>query len=152
LQATLAHFVTSQQQMQASAPYADAIVASPEGRRQATGSFATNYEHIPPELIAHRMHGVAGCVGATPMIELALREGYALEAENVTCPVRIVWGTADELPFGVHRPGAARPVGECRSWRYTAQREKPVAHFSLAKRPRVYSAAIPPRPGPGAAS
>src|SRR5206468_8803611 len=32
------------------------------------------------------------------------------------------------------------------------QLSKAVSHFSLAKRPRVYSAAIPPRPGPGAAS
>jgi pimeloyl-ACP methyl ester carboxylesterase len=94
---TLAHFVSSQDQMRAAAPHADAIVASPEGRRQATQSFATNYEHIPAELIAHLMRGVAGCVGATAMIELALREGYDLDAENVTCPLRIVWGTADQL-------------------------------------------------------
>src|SRR6476469_6731104 len=94
---TLAHFVTSQAQMQAAAPHADAIVASPEGRREANRSFATNCEHIPAELIAHLMRGVAGCAGATRMIELALRDGYQLDAEKVTCPVRFVWGTADEL-------------------------------------------------------
>ena len=97
LRETLAPFVTAQAQMQAAAPHADAIVASPEGRREATRSFATNYEHIPAELIAHLMRGVAGCAGATRMIELALRDGYELDAEKVTCPVRFVWGTADEL-------------------------------------------------------
>ena len=61
-------------------------------------------------------------------------------------------GTEVLLPFGVHRPGRGLPVGGCWSSGYKAQREKPVAHFSLAKSPRVYSAAIPPRPGPGAAS
>ena len=32
-----------------------------------------------------------------PMIALALREGYRLEAERVACPVRVVWGTEDRL-------------------------------------------------------
>jgi pimeloyl-ACP methyl ester carboxylesterase len=27
----------------------------------------------------------------------AAREGYSLEAEKITCPVRIVWGTDDKL-------------------------------------------------------
>ena len=32
------------------------------------------------------------------MLEFALREGYRdLDAERITCPVRIVWGTADRL-------------------------------------------------------
>jgi pimeloyl-ACP methyl ester carboxylesterase len=31
------------------------------------------------------------------MIAYARREGYSLEAERITCPVRIVWGTDDQL-------------------------------------------------------
>jgi len=32
-----------------------------------------------------------------PLIEYALRAGYSLRAEKITCPVRIVWGTDDQL-------------------------------------------------------
>ena len=94
---TLANFVTTQEQMKAAAPHADEIVSTPEGRRQATQSFTTNYEHIPAELIAHMMRGVAECAGALPLIDFALREGYQLDAASITCPVRIVWGTADQV-------------------------------------------------------
>ena len=94
---TLANFVTTQEQMKAAAPHADEIVSTREGRRQATQAFTTNYEHIPAELIAHIMRGVAECDGAIPLIELALRTGYDLDAASITCPVRIVWGTADQV-------------------------------------------------------
>jgi pimeloyl-ACP methyl ester carboxylesterase len=94
---TLAHFVTSLEEAKAAAPHADEIMATVEGRRQATLSFATNFEHIPGELLAHMTRGVAGCAAALPMIEFALREGFELDAERITCPVRVVWGTADQL-------------------------------------------------------
>ena len=32
-----------------------------------------------------------------PLLEYALREGFTLEAEKITCPVRIVWGTDDKM-------------------------------------------------------
>jgi pimeloyl-ACP methyl ester carboxylesterase len=32
-----------------------------------------------------------------PMIELALSEGWPLDPELITCPVRMVWGTRDEV-------------------------------------------------------
>ena len=74
------------------------IVATPEGRRQATLSFATNFEHIPAELLAHDDAGRGRLRrSACAMIEYALREGYGLDAAAITCPVRIVWGTADAL-------------------------------------------------------
>jgi pimeloyl-ACP methyl ester carboxylesterase len=43
------------------------------------------------------MCGVASCTAVTPMIENALREGWPLEAEQISCPVRIMWGTDDKL-------------------------------------------------------
>ena len=43
------------------------------------------------------MRGVAECDGALPLIEFALRAGYELDAADITCPVRIVWGTADQV-------------------------------------------------------
>jgi len=79
------------------APYADAIVATPEGRRRATQLITTNYEHIPPELLADQLRGVAGCTDAARMIESARTADWALDAERITCPVRIVWGTDDKL-------------------------------------------------------
>ena len=94
---TARFFATMQDQMKAAAPHADALMASAQGRRQATQLIATNYEHIPAELLAHQTVGIACCTGALPMVEYAIREGYSLDAEKITCPVRIVWGTDDKL-------------------------------------------------------
>jgi pimeloyl-ACP methyl ester carboxylesterase len=85
------------EQVKAAAPHADTLVATREGRRRATRHITTNFEHIPPELLAHQLLGVAGCTAALPFIEYGLREGYHLEAERITCPVRVVWGTEDML-------------------------------------------------------
>jgi pimeloyl-ACP methyl ester carboxylesterase len=79
------------------APHAEAIVSSPEGRRRATQHITTNFEHIPAELVAHQMLGVASCEAAPALIDHATREGWSLQAEKITCPVRIVWGTDDGL-------------------------------------------------------
>jgi pimeloyl-ACP methyl ester carboxylesterase len=93
-----------QTQAKAAAPRADALVASPQTRRQMTQLITTNFEHIPAELVAHQLLGMAGCTAAEPLIDAALRDGWTLDAEKVACPVRIVWGTADKLlPW----PGAA---------------------------------------------
>ncbi|MFL5825172.1 MAG: alpha/beta fold hydrolase [Thermoleophilaceae bacterium] len=79
------------------APQATALLATPEGRRRATQLIATNFEHIPAELLAHQMLGVAGCSAAGPLIDHALTQSWSLDAESITCPVRIVWGTGDAL-------------------------------------------------------
>ena len=92
----LSGFMTAQAQARAAAPHAAAITATAEGRRQATRSIVVNPVHMPAELIAHQMLGVALC-DVAPMIECALREGYRLDGEAITCPVRIVWGTQDVL-------------------------------------------------------
>ena len=95
---TLASQATLHEQAKASAPHAEAIVASAEGRRRATQLIVSNFEHIPADLIAHQMLGIASCTGAPAMIEYGLRQGYGLlDAERIACPVRIVWGTADRL-------------------------------------------------------
>jgi pimeloyl-ACP methyl ester carboxylesterase len=91
-------FATMHAELKAAAPHAEALVASVEGRRLATQYIATNFEHIPAELLVHHLLGVASCKGALPMIEHAIREGYSgLAAERITCPVRVVWGTDDKL-------------------------------------------------------
>jgi pimeloyl-ACP methyl ester carboxylesterase len=93
----LQHFTTMRELARDAAPYADQIVASSEGRRRATLYTTVNFEHIPPELLAHQIRGVAGCDGAEALIDRARRKGFPLEAERITCPVRIVWGTEDAL-------------------------------------------------------
>jgi pimeloyl-ACP methyl ester carboxylesterase len=86
-----------QSRVTAAAPHARALLATPEGRRRATELITTHFEHIPVNLLAHQMLGVAECRAADSLIGAALREGWALDAERITCPVRIVWGTADKL-------------------------------------------------------
>ena len=93
---TLGFFATTHEQVRKAAPHADAIASSPGGRRSATAYLTTRYEHIPADLVAHQIAGAAAC-DAPPMIERALRDGYPLDAELITCPVRIVWGTADRI-------------------------------------------------------
>ena len=63
----------------------------------ATKLIVERSDHIPGELVAHQLLGVARCTGAQPLIEYALRAGYSIDAERIDCPVRIVWGTADRL-------------------------------------------------------
>lgn len=94
---TLNYFTTMQELLKSAAPHAEALLASAEGRRRATQDAVTNFEHIPTELLAHQMRGAASCPAVSPLIDVALREGWALDAEKVTCPVRVVWGTADRL-------------------------------------------------------
>jgi pimeloyl-ACP methyl ester carboxylesterase len=94
---TLAHFDTLQEQLRRLAPRAPAILATPDGRRRAVSLMAERWEHIPVELIAHLWYGVVACAGMTALNEHARRHGWPLDAERVTCPLRIVWGTADKV-------------------------------------------------------
>jgi pimeloyl-ACP methyl ester carboxylesterase len=94
---TLAFFTTMRELLGAAIPHVDAILSTDEGRRRATEFIATNYEQIPVELLAHQMRGAAACEVAVPLIEYATREGWKLEAGKISCPVRIVWGTADKI-------------------------------------------------------
>jgi pimeloyl-ACP methyl ester carboxylesterase len=85
------------EQLRAAAPHAEALLATPQGRRRATELITTNYEHIPAELLAHLLLGGASSRAVPAMIENAAREGWSLDAERIDCPVRVVWGTEDRL-------------------------------------------------------
>jgi pimeloyl-ACP methyl ester carboxylesterase len=95
--AMLDGFVEMQAALAMVAPYADAVARTPEGRRRATQLISTRYEHIPPDLIAHLICGVAACREVVRFVEHARRAAWALAAERIECPVRIVWGTEDRL-------------------------------------------------------
>jgi pimeloyl-ACP methyl ester carboxylesterase len=94
---TFDHFTAMQRSLEAAAPHAEAILASAEGRRRATQYITSNFEHIPTGLLAHLMRGAARCEAVGPMIENATREGWHLDAERITCPVRVLWGADDKL-------------------------------------------------------
>ncbi len=94
---TLDYFTEMQGLLKTAAAHADAIVATPEGRRRASEFMVTNFEHIPPELLAHQMVGAAACDAVFPLIEYAREYGWNLDAAAIECPVRIVWGSADRL-------------------------------------------------------
>jgi len=79
------------------APRTEASLATSQARRVATRLITTNFEHIPAELLAHQMAGIAGCHGAEPLVQAALDDAWELDAASVGCPVRMVWGTADML-------------------------------------------------------
>ena len=81
----------------AAAPHAEAIVSTPAGRRSATRYLTVRSEHIPPEMLADKLRGVAAAPAALAMIENARRAGWSLDAERIACPARIVWGTEDRL-------------------------------------------------------
>jgi pimeloyl-ACP methyl ester carboxylesterase len=91
------HFTTMQELARAAAPYVDSIVSTVEGRRRATEFITTSFEHIPADLIAHQIRGVAACDDVGPVLELAVRDGWNLDAARIECPVRIVWGAADRV-------------------------------------------------------
>lgn len=90
-------FRTMQQLLRPVAPYAEAMVASREGRRAATRYTAVKFEHIPAELLAHQIRGAAGCETAYALIEHALADDWIVAPERISCPVRIIWGTADRM-------------------------------------------------------
>jgi pimeloyl-ACP methyl ester carboxylesterase len=85
------------EQARAAAPHAEALLATPQGRRRATQALTVDYEHIPADLLAHQMRAVAACSAGPAMIENARRTGWPLDPELIACPVRIVWGTEDRL-------------------------------------------------------
>lgn len=94
---TMRYFVMMSELVRQAAPQAEAIAASPEGRRRATESIAENAGHIPAQVVADIIRGAAGCDAVRPMVRYATEHGYPFDPEEVTCPVRIVWGAADRL-------------------------------------------------------
>lgn len=79
------------------APSADALAATPEGRRQAMAMVAERGDRLPAGLVAHIIRGAAACDGLAALHAAARREGWSLAPERIDCPVRVVWGTADRL-------------------------------------------------------
>jgi pimeloyl-ACP methyl ester carboxylesterase len=101
--ATLHYFRVMAKMVQDAAPRADQIAATPEGRAAASVAYASNADHLSADLVAHLIRGAAAC-DAEPLVAFAEREGWRLDPERITCPVRFVWGTEDKI---LALPGAA---------------------------------------------
>jgi pimeloyl-ACP methyl ester carboxylesterase len=80
----------------AAAPFARAITATVAGRRRVTGLLVEHDEHLSPRLVAHLLRGAARC-DAQRMLDAAAVADWSLDAERLTCPVRIVWGASDRV-------------------------------------------------------
>jgi pimeloyl-ACP methyl ester carboxylesterase len=94
--ATLRYFREMAPLVREAAPAAMAIAATPEGRKRATASYASNAEHVSADLVAHLIRGAAAC-DPEPLLTFAEREGWQTEPERISCPLRFVWGTEDQL-------------------------------------------------------
>jgi pimeloyl-ACP methyl ester carboxylesterase len=81
----------------AAAPQAHALAATEDGRRRATQLIVADPSHLPAELVAHLMLGVAACPAAPALLDGAAGADWTIDAGRIDCPVRIVWGTEDRL-------------------------------------------------------
>ncbi|HJQ85675.1 MAG TPA: alpha/beta hydrolase [Candidatus Binatia bacterium] len=83
-------------ELQSLAPAAEAIAATPWGRRRATRMICERSSHLPASLVSHLIRGAAAC-DAIPLLDYVAREGWTIDAERITCPVRIAWGGEDKV-------------------------------------------------------
>ena len=82
------------EQAQKAVPHVDEIVSTAEGRRGVTQFTTSRFEHIPAELLAHQVVGVARCDLLATLQRLG---SWNVEADEIECPVRVVWGTEDRI-------------------------------------------------------
>jgi len=88
-------FLTMHEQAKEAVPHVDDIVSTAEGRRGVTQFTTVRFEHIPAELLAHQVVGFARCDLAGTL--QTLRAGWNVHANEIECPVRVVWGTDDRI-------------------------------------------------------
>jgi pimeloyl-ACP methyl ester carboxylesterase len=93
---TLRYFRAMAPMVREAAPRAHEIAATPEGRKRATVAYASNADHVSADLVAHLIRGAAAC-DPEPLLTFAEREDWQTEPERITCPLRFVWGTEDQL-------------------------------------------------------
>jgi pimeloyl-ACP methyl ester carboxylesterase len=93
------------------AAQADAIAATPEGRRRATSMIVSDGAGLPAGLVAHMIRATAGADGFEALTAAARRDGWPLDGARIRDPVRVVWGTADRLlPWPAAAEGVRRAL------------------------------------------
>jgi pimeloyl-ACP methyl ester carboxylesterase len=105
---TLAAHVDIQRRLREAGPLTT-LIETDEDRRRMTQLMTVSYRHIPEELLLHQLRGIVECAGVEALVENAHREGWPVDAEQITCPVRIVWGSEDAI---LAWPRAARRYRE----------------------------------------
>jgi hypothetical protein len=97
------------------APRVDRIASTPEGRAAASVTYAGTADHISADLLPHLIRGADAC-DSEPLISFAERERRRFDPEHITCPVRLVRGTDDQIlncppPRPASAPTYPRPSG-----------------------------------------
>jgi pimeloyl-ACP methyl ester carboxylesterase len=93
------------------AAQADAIAATPEGRRRAMSPIVSDGAGLPPGLVAHMIRATAGADGFEALTAAARRDGWPLDGAGIRAPVRVLWGTADLLlPWPAAAEGLRRAL------------------------------------------
>ncbi|MDA0163907.1 alpha/beta hydrolase [Solirubrobacter ginsenosidimutans] len=86
------------------------VEITPAVARRATALLTVRYEHLPPEAIAYLVAGAAAC-DAAPLLADARQHGWPLDTAKVRCPVRVIWGLADQLlPWPASAEGYRRSL------------------------------------------
>ncbi|MBS1885442.1 MAG: alpha/beta hydrolase [Actinobacteria bacterium] len=103
IEETLRYFKVMQRLVRDAVLRAKLIASTPEGRASSTAAFASTAEHMSPDLVAWLIRGAAACE-VMPLVDHAAAHGWEIDAEAITCPVRLLWGSEDRL---LPLPGAA---------------------------------------------
>ncbi len=90
-------FERMQRELVVGAPLVRLVTKTRLGRRHATRDIVTSHEHIPRELLMHLVRGARACTIARPLLAMTDELTWAVDAERITCPVQIVWGTDDRV-------------------------------------------------------
>jgi hypothetical protein len=99
----------------------------PAPRKRNTSSRITSTSR---PLLVHQMLGVASCTAALPLIDNALRQGWSLDAEKITRPMRILWGTTTSCCHGRLPPRDCATSG-CPTPTGSSLRASATAHSSI---------------------
>ena len=83
-------------------PHARRLVTRPRLRKLMFRDVMVPGERIPPGEAAHMMQGVLECSIFFDFIKAVMRDGPAVDLDQVSCPVRIAWAEKDTI-FPVER-------------------------------------------------
>ena len=143
LEPTRVRYTEWQKAFRALAGYPDPIVRTRECRQRVTSAMTARVEHIPPELIVHVLNATAFCPCTQPLIDTALCEGYALDAERITCPVRSYEARRTRSCRGRRRPRATGTSG-CRTPTGSSSTASATARSSTSRSRRRSSSSASP--------
>lgn len=95
------YFLRNHRVLRLAGPHANAFARRPGLRRIALRDVSAHPERYTPRQAADIMNGAYDCPIYLDLMAAVLRDGPPRAFEGISCPVRIVWGTADRvLPHG----------------------------------------------------